>query len=121
MRLGNSHCSGLQPDDVMPSPVNYSSMLGPIGVLNRNVISIGSAVFAGLTSVTGRPTDRQTDHATRSVTVGRVYVRSTGHHIISTAMPHRRQHARLVAAYTCNHNHKLLASASAEIKGSEFW
>ena len=34
-----------------------------------NGISIGSAICAGLTSVT--------DHATRSVTVGRIYVRST--------------------------------------------
>ena len=39
-----------------------------------NGISIGSAVFAGLTNVTDRPTD----HATRSVTMGRIYVRSTG-------------------------------------------
>jgi len=39
-----------------------------------NGISIGSAVFAGLTTVT----DRQTDHATRSVTIDRIYVRSTG-------------------------------------------
>ena len=34
--------------------------------------------FAGLTSVTDRQADRQTDHATRSVTIDRVYVRSTG-------------------------------------------
>ena len=33
---------------------------GPTRVLNPNGISIGSAVFAGLTSVTDRPTDRQT-------------------------------------------------------------
>jgi len=37
----------------------------PIRVLNPNSISIGSAVFEGLTSVT----DRQTDHPTRSVTI----------------------------------------------------
>jgi len=42
-----------------------------------NGISIGAAVFAGLTSVRDRPTDRPTDHATRSVTIGRIYVRST--------------------------------------------
>jgi len=42
-------------------------------VLNPNGISIGSAVFVGLTSVT----DRQTDHATQSVTIDRIYVRST--------------------------------------------
>ena len=43
-------------------------------VLNSNGISIGSAVFARLTSVTDRPTDRTTDHATRSVTIGHIYV-----------------------------------------------
>jgi len=37
--------------------------------------SIGSAVFAGLTSVTDRPTD----HATRSLTIDdRIYVYSAG-------------------------------------------
>jgi len=41
-----------------------------------NGISIGSAVFAWLTSVTDRP-DRPTDHATRSVTTGRIYIRRT--------------------------------------------
>ena len=46
---------------------------GPTRVSNRNGISIGSAFFAGITSVTDRPTD----HATRSVTTGRIYVRST--------------------------------------------
>ena len=45
----------------------------PTRVLNPNGISIGAAVFAGLTSVTDRPTD----HATRWVTIGRIYVRST--------------------------------------------
>jgi len=44
---------------------------------NANGISIGSTVFAGLTSVTDRPTNRPTDHATRSVTIGHIYVRST--------------------------------------------
>ena len=39
--------------------------LGPPRVHNPNGISIGSAVFAGLTSVT----DRTTDHVTRSVTI----------------------------------------------------
>ena len=42
-------------------------------VHNPNGISIGSAIFAGFTIVTYR----QTDHATRSVTTGRIYVRST--------------------------------------------
>jgi len=38
----------------------------PTKVVDANNISIASAVFAGLT----RPTDRPTDHATRSVTIG---------------------------------------------------
>jgi len=38
--------------------------LGPTRVLNPNGISIGSAVFAGLTSMTDRQTDRQTDGLT---------------------------------------------------------
>jgi len=44
---------------------------GSTRVLNRNSISIGSAVFVELT--TGRPTD----HANQSVTTGRIYVHST--------------------------------------------
>ena len=51
--------------------------LGPTRVLNPNGTSIGAAVFGGLTSVTDRPTDRSTDHATRSVTIGHIYVHST--------------------------------------------
>jgi len=47
---------------------------GPTRVLNPNGISIDSAVFAELTSVTDRPTD----HATRSATIDCIYVRSTG-------------------------------------------
>jgi len=42
-------------------------------VLNPNGSSIGASVFAGLTSVTDRPTD----HSTQSVRIGRMYVRST--------------------------------------------
>jgi len=38
--------------------------------LNPNSISIGWAVFPGLTTVT----DRLTDHATQSITVGRIYI-----------------------------------------------
>jgi len=41
--------------------------------LNPNSISIGLAVFSGLTSMTDRPTD----HATLLVTVGLIYVHST--------------------------------------------
>ena len=42
-----------------------------------------SAVFAGLTSMTDRPTD----HATRSVTIGRIYVRSTAMRPIIIKLP----------------------------------
>jgi len=42
--------------------------------LNPHGISIGSAIFAGLNSVIDRPTD----HATWSVTIDRIYVRSMG-------------------------------------------
>jgi len=58
-------------------PPSNTWCLGPTQVLNPNGISIGSAAFAGLTSVTDRQTDRGTDHATRSLTIDRIYVRST--------------------------------------------
>jgi len=54
-------------------PPSNTWFLRPTRVFNPNGISIASAVFAGLTSVTDRPTD----HATRSETIGRIYVRST--------------------------------------------
>jgi len=49
--------------------------LGPTRVLNPNDISIASAIFAGLTSVTDRPTG----HPNGSVTTDRIYyvVRAT--------------------------------------------
>jgi len=47
--------------------------LGPTRILNPNGISIG---FAGLTTVTDRQTDRPTDHATRSVKCGHIYMRN---------------------------------------------
>ena len=50
---------------------------GPTRVLIQNGISIGSAVIAGLTTVTDRQTDRPTDRATRPATIGRIYLRST--------------------------------------------
>jgi len=50
--------------------------LGPTWIHNPNSISVGSAIFAGLTIVTDRP-DRQTDHTTPSVTIGRIYICST--------------------------------------------
>jgi len=43
-------------------------------VRNPNSISVGSAVFERITIVRDRETDRPTDHATPSVTIGRIYV-----------------------------------------------
>jgi len=47
---------------------------GSTQVLNPNGISIASAVFTGLNSAR----DRLTDHTTWSVTIGRIYICSTG-------------------------------------------
>ena len=47
--------------------------LGPTRVQIPNIISVSSAVFAGLTTVIDRPTNR----STRSVTIGCIYVRTT--------------------------------------------
>jgi len=49
-----------------------TQFLEPTRARNPNGISIGSAVFAGLTIVTDRQTDRPTNYATRSVTIGRI-------------------------------------------------
>ena len=56
--------------NVHPSNICF---LGTTKVHISNDISIGFVVFAGLTTVTDRPTDRQTDHAA----TGHMYVRST--------------------------------------------
>jgi len=50
-----------------------TQFIGFTRVHNPNNNLIGSAVFAGLTIIT----DRQTDHATPSVTIGHIYIRST--------------------------------------------
>jgi len=60
-----------------PGPQSSTWFPSPSRVLNPDGISIGSAVFAGLTSVTDRPTD----HVTRLVTVDCLYVRSMGNAI----------------------------------------
>jgi len=51
-------------------------VLGLTRVHNPNGMSIGSAVLHDTRSSV-RQTDRQTDHATPSVTIGRIYLRST--------------------------------------------
>jgi len=50
-------------------------IVGTIRAHSANGVSIGLAVFAGLTSVTNRPTDTPADDATRSVP-HLLYVRS---------------------------------------------
>jgi len=59
-------------------PPSNTSFRRPTRVLNQNGISISSAVFAELTSVTDRPTDRQTDRPHYmmkfQVTTYRIYV-----------------------------------------------
>jgi len=57
--------------DLDPNQIHGS---WPTRVPNPDSTSIGSAIFAGLTSVTDQPTD----HTTRSVTIDGIYVRSTG-------------------------------------------
>jgi len=54
-------------------PLSNTWFSGSTRVRNSNGISIGAAVYTGLISVTDRPTD----HATRLVTIGRIYVHST--------------------------------------------
>jgi len=49
--------------------------LGPTRVHDPNGISIGSAVFAGLTIVTDRQTERQTDRPRYSVCNNTLYLR----------------------------------------------
>jgi len=53
-------------------PPSNTWFLGPTRVHIPNDISIGSAIIAWLTIVT----DRQTDHATPSVTIGCIYIRT---------------------------------------------
>jgi len=48
----------IAPSHGISGPPSNTWFLGPTQVLNPNGISIGAAVFAGLTSATDRPTDR---------------------------------------------------------------
>jgi len=52
---------------IAPWPPSNILFLGLTQVLNPNSISISSAVFAGLTTVTDRQTDRSTDRPCYSV------------------------------------------------------
>jgi len=61
-------------------PPSNTWFLVSIRARNANGISIGSAVFAGLTTVTNHPSDRSTDHAIWSVTICHI-------HVCMSAMP----------------------------------
>ena len=80
-------------------------------------VSTGSAIFAGLTTVTDRQTDRPTDHDTWSVTIGCIYyVHSTAMRpenwmgIIEWYKSHNSADCELSTSpvYTLNHNEYLL-------------
>jgi len=58
-------------------PISNTWFLGPTWVYNPNGMSISSAVFARLTTVTDRPTDRQTDRPYYSICNNRPHIRST--------------------------------------------
>jgi len=47
--------------------------LGSTRIHSLKGISIGSTVFAGLTIVTDRQTDRLADHASPSLSIARIY------------------------------------------------
>ena len=61
----------LNMEDLDPPP-SYTWFLWLTRVHNPNGISISSAVFAVLTIVTDRLTNRQTDHVILSVTIRRI-------------------------------------------------
>jgi len=90
--------------------------LWPTGVHNPNRISIGSAVFAGLTTVTDRLADQLTDDNTfQSVTTDCIYVCSTAMQIKKhrTVLPshwHAKSEPTTIAMATKGHT--ILRSSS---------
>ena len=58
-------------------PIYNTWFLEPTRDQGTNGISVGSAVFAGLTTVTNRQTDRQTDRSRYFVCNNRPHLRST--------------------------------------------
>ena len=71
--LGRPFSLKTAPSHGGSGPPSNTWFPGSTHVLNPNGSSIGAAVFAGLTSVTDRPTD----YATRSVRIGRIAVPRT--------------------------------------------
>jgi len=74
-----------------------------------NDTSISSAISAGLTIVTDRPTDIHTDrqayHADSSVTIGRIYVRSTA------MQPNEKEEKNTLRQWNNRRNQALVAFA----------
>ena len=85
-------------------PRSYTCFLWPIPVHISNDMSIGSAVFAGLTIVTDRPRDRPTDSNSRPLGCGLIML--YGHQII------RRKFCPAAAATSCLHS--LVAQRTVE-------
>jgi len=67
-------------------PPSNRWLLEPTRADNPTGISTGSAAFAGLTTVTERPTDRPKDRATRSVKTGSIYGHSTAMQLIMSIL-----------------------------------
>jgi len=67
----------LNPNDISIVSAVFAQPRQSIPIF-YNGTPIGWAVFAGPTTVTDQQTDRPTNHATRSLTIGRIDVRSTG-------------------------------------------
>jgi len=74
--MGRPFAIKIAPSHVGSGPPSNAWFLGPTQVLNPNGISIGAAVFAGLTSVTDRQTDRHTDRPRYSVGNNWPYLRT---------------------------------------------
>jgi len=71
--------------------VTHGSLDPPECWTQRATRSLQQFLHGSLVWQTDRPTDRPTDHATRSVTIGRIYVRSTNAKLTwETAKPHTR-------------------------------
>jgi len=83
----------IAPSHSRTGPPSITWFLGPTRVLNPNGISIGSAIFAGLTVT------RQTDYDTRSVITGRTYVRSTAMRPNNNS----NQHLKIHDIHKCTH------------------
>jgi len=69
--MGRPLSPRMAPSHGGSGPPSNTWFPGPTQILNPNDISISTALFAGLTSVTDRPTDRQTNRPCYSVSNSR--------------------------------------------------